>query len=223
MQEYRGTAGLVDQFPDGIATLGLPGLALIFHPRNAGNYDLVCEGLSRWDGVPVWQIHFRQRPDKPNTIRSYKEGLQGSSHPVALRGRAWIAADSFQLVRLETDLVAPMPEIKLLADHIIIDYGPVHFRKTGTDLWLPHSAEVFFHWNNARMHRVHSFSDFLLFSVDNQQKISAPKGADVAPDDPKSPQPPAPDTKSIDAPLNAPKPADTPPADPKPAQPPNHR
>ncbi len=27
------------------------------------------------------------------------------------------AADTFQIVRLETDLVAPLPEIRLVADH----------------------------------------------------------------------------------------------------------
>jgi tetratricopeptide (TPR) repeat protein len=185
LEEYRGSGGLPAEFPEGVATLGLPGLALIFHPHNAGNYDVVCEGLTKWEGVPVWQIHFRQRPDKPNNMRSYQMSLNGPSKNVSLKGRAWIAVDSSQLVRLETDLVAPLPEIRLVADHIMIDYGPVHFKETGTDLWLPHSAEVFFFWNNVRMHRVHSFSDFLLFSVDNVQKISAPKGANVVPEDPK--------------------------------------
>ncbi len=221
LEEYRGSGGSPAEFPDGIATLGLPGLALIFHPHNAGNYDMVCEGVTKWEGVPVWQIHFRQRPDKPNNMRSYQMSLNGPSKSVSLKGRAWIAVDSSQLVRLETDLVAPLPEIRLVADHIMIDYGPVHFKETGTDLWLPRSAEVFFFWNNARMHRVHSFSDYLLFSVDNQQKISAPKGADISPDDPKSIQPPAPEAKSTDAPLSAPKAPDAPSEAPKAADPPS--
>jgi tetratricopeptide (TPR) repeat protein len=192
MEEYRGTAGLAAQFPDGIATLGLPALALIFHPHNAGNFDLICEGFTHWDRMPVWQIHFRQRSDRPSTIRAYQESLQGPSHHVDLKGRAWIAADSYQLVRLETDLVAPLPDIKLVADHSIIEYGPVHFRETGTDLWLPRSAEVYFPWNNLRMHRIHSFSDYLLFSVGDKQKISSPKIAATEPDNPKSFQPTTP-------------------------------
>jgi len=175
MDEYRRADGLPAQFPGGVATNGLPSLALIFHPHNVDNYEFACEGLSQWDGIPVWQVHFRQRPDKPSTIRSYRTSLQGPSHPVALKGRAWIAADTYQLVRLETDLVAPLPEIKLIADHILIDYRPVHFRETGTDLWLPQSAEVYFHWNNVRIHRRHTFSDYMLFSTDDRQKITVPK------------------------------------------------
>jgi hypothetical protein len=175
MDEYRQFGGHPAEFPNGVATLGLPALALIFHAHNSENYDMVCEGLTRWDGHPVWQLHFRQKPGKPNTMRAYRLSLRGPSYPVALRGRAWIAADSYQLVRLETDLMAPHPEIKLLADHIIIEYGPVHFHDAGTELWLPHSAEVFFDWNSVRMHRRHTFSDYLLFSTDATQKISEPK------------------------------------------------
>jgi tetratricopeptide (TPR) repeat protein len=178
VEEYRDARGAAVGFPEGIATLGLPSMALLFHPHNAESFDVVCEGLTHWDGVPVWQVHFRQRPDKPNTMRSYREGAEGQSRPVAMKGRAWIAVDSYQLVRLETDLIAPLPEIQLYADHTIIDYGPVHFRGGSTELWLPTSGEVFFHWKNHRIHRRHTFDKFLLFSVDDKQKISAPKGVE---------------------------------------------
>jgi len=173
--EYRNAHGQPGEFPGGIATLGTPAMALIFHPRSSGNFDMVCEGLTRWDGVPVWQIHFRQRPDKPNTLREYKMSEHGPSYPVAMKGRAWIATANYQIVRLETDLVMTIPEIRLLADHTIIEYGPVHFRQGGLDLWLPQTAEVFFDWNGRRVHRRHSFSNYLLFSVDEKQKISKPK------------------------------------------------
>jgi tetratricopeptide (TPR) repeat protein len=178
VQEYRGVKGAEAEFPEGIATLGLPGMALLFHPDNAPNFDMVCEGLTRWDGVPVWQIHFRQRPDRPNTMRSYRAGTEGTLRTVAMKGRAWINADTYQLVRLETDLIAPMPEIQLQADHTIIEYGPVHFQSGTTELWLPTSGEVFFQWRNHRIHRRHSFDKYLLFSVDDKQKIFAPHGAE---------------------------------------------
>lgn len=134
-----------------------------------------CEGLAQWNGRPAWQIHFRQRPDKPNTIRAYKFGENGPSYSVALRGRAWIAADSYQIVRMETDLVAKLPEIKLLADHTIVDYGPVRFKNRNVQMWLPQVAEVYFDWRGQRVHRRHSFDNYMLFSVDEKQNISEPK------------------------------------------------
>jgi tetratricopeptide (TPR) repeat protein len=174
VEEYRSSHGSAGDFPDGVATIGLPALVLIFHPYNVGAFEMTCEGLARWNGALGWQVHFRQRKDKPNTIRSYRIG-NGPSYPVALRGRAWIAADSYQILRLETDLIAPVPEIRLVTDRTIIEYGPVHFRENEVDMWLPQSAELYYDWKGRRSHRRHGFSNYLLFSVEDKQRISAPK------------------------------------------------
>jgi tetratricopeptide (TPR) repeat protein len=175
--EYRDGSESYQRFPGGTATLGLPSLVLIFHPYNAANYDMECEGLAHWNDGLAWQIHFRQRPDKPIRDRAYRFG--GESYPVALKGRAWIAVDSYQIVRLETDLVAPRPEIRLVADRTAIEYGAVHFRQQNVDMWLPRTAEVFYDVKGQRIHRRHSFSSYMLFSVDDKQRISAPKTEQV--------------------------------------------
>lgn len=177
VEEYRNSGGLPAEFPGGVATNGLPTLALIFHPYYAVDFEMTCEGLTHWNGKLAWQVHFRQRKDKPNVIRSYRLGTEGPSHPVAVKGRAWILADSFEIARLETDLVAPMPEIKLAADHTAIEYGPVQFRVHHWQMWLPQTAEVYYDWRGKRIHRRHSFSDYMLFAVDEKQKIAEPKAA----------------------------------------------
>jgi hypothetical protein len=163
-------------------------MVLIFHPRFAKNYEMTCEGLARSSGRLAWQVHFRQRKDRPNELRSYKLGPMGPTYPVAVKGRAWIAADGYEILRMETDLVAPLPEIRLVADHIAVEYGPVTFRSGTTKMWLPQSAEVFYDWKGRRVHRQHRFSNYLLFSVDDRQKISAPKTEQTA-DVPQSGKP----------------------------------
>jgi tetratricopeptide (TPR) repeat protein len=180
--EYRNGGGAQGEFPDGIVTNGLPALTLVFHPYYAPNFEMNCEGLTRWNGGLVWQVHFRQRPDKPNTIQSYQIGLNGPSYAVALKGRAWISADNYQIVRMETDLVAPLPQIRLLAEHTAIEYGPVKFVKGNVNMWLPQSAEVYFAWKGRQIHRRHSFGNYLLFAVDDKQRISVPKVAELPPD-----------------------------------------
>ena len=178
--EYRAPRGSsLDDFPDGVKTTGLPALVLIFHPYNSVNFDMKCEGLARWNGSFAWQVYFRQRSDKPNTIRDYGLSPEGPWYPVALKGRAWIAVDSDQILRMETDLIAPLPEIRLMAEHTVIEYGPVHFRRGRVDMWLPKSAEVYYDWRGRRRHRRLTFSNYLLFSVGTEQNISAPKGIDT--------------------------------------------
>lgn len=184
VDEYRTSTNSNSDFPAGIATNGLPAMVLIFHPHSAGSFQFICEGLARWNGGLAWQIHFRQRADKPNTIRRYRLGAQGRAYPVALKGRAWIAADTYQIVRMETQEIAPVAEIRLTTDRTAIEYGPVHFKERNLDMWLPQSAEVFVDWRGKRFHRRHSFSKYLLFSVDEKQKISAPKIAEETPASP---------------------------------------
>jgi tetratricopeptide (TPR) repeat protein len=174
VEEYRSVGGFPGEFPGGVETRGLPALALIFHPDNAGNFDMVCEGLAQRSGGLAWQVHFRQRADRPNTMKRYRVGAEGQSYPVAIKGRAWIAADSYQIVRLETDLIAPLHMIRLASDRAVVEYGPVHFRQRQLDMWLPRSADVYFDWQGHRVHRRHTFSDYMLFSIDDKQQIGDP-------------------------------------------------
>jgi tetratricopeptide (TPR) repeat protein len=177
VDEYRNSGGKPVIFPNGVITNGLPSLVLVFHPFYAGNYEMTCEGLARWNGGLAWQVHFRQRPGKPIANRGFRMGPRGLSHPVGLRGRAWILAENYQIVRLETDLVHPVPEIRLIAEHLAIEYGSVNFREGGVNLWLPQSVEVHFDWMGQRIHRRHSFDNYMLFTVDEKERIGSPNGA----------------------------------------------
>jgi hypothetical protein len=159
----------------GITSKGLPALVLIFHPYYAGNFSMKCEGLSTVKGKRVWQIYFRQREDKPNAIRSYILGPNSEPHPVPLEGRAWFVADSYQIIGLQTDLIGMLPDIRLTVDHTAVEYGPVHFGSRGVDMWLPQTAEMYSDLRARRIHRRMSFSNYLLFAVDDKQQISAPK------------------------------------------------
>ena len=175
--EYRNGGGAQTEFPGGIVTTGLPALVLVFHPYYAPNYEMSCEGLARANGMLAWQVHFRQKPGKPNAIKSYQFGLSGPSYPVALKGRAWISAENYQIIRMETDIEAPIPQIKLQAEHSQIEYGSVKFQRANESLWLPQSAEVYIAWQGRQMHRRHCFSSYLLFGVDENEKISTPRNA----------------------------------------------
>jgi tetratricopeptide (TPR) repeat protein len=185
VDEYRSNGGKPAEFPDGFITNGLPALVMVFHAWYAGNYEMSCEGLARRSDGLAWQVHFRQRADKVAANRGFRVGMRGSPYPSALKGRAWISAENYQIVRLETDLVRAMPEIRLVAEHTAIEYGSVNFRENNVNLWLPLSAEVHFEWMGQRIHRRHAFDNYMLFSIEEQQRIGSPKNADAVKDSPQ--------------------------------------
>ncbi|HYA97835.1 MAG TPA: tetratricopeptide repeat protein [Methylomirabilota bacterium] len=173
VEEYRNGSLSSEGFPNHIATRGFPSLALVFHPYYRDNYEITCEGLSTWHGRLAWQVHFRQRPDKPSQMMTFR--LNGSAYSVSLKGRAWVSTTSYQIFRMELDMMLAVPEIRLRAEHIVVDYGPVQFLNHDVRLWLPTSAEIFMDFRGRRLHRTHSFSDYLLFSVDDRHNVTKPK------------------------------------------------
>jgi len=85
-------------------------------------------------------VHFEESgdPDKPFTAVK----IGSSVYFPRFKGRAWIAKNSYDVLRIETDLVAPISKIDLQLEHIVIHYAPVQFREHRIQLWLPQSAQV---------------------------------------------------------------------------------
>jgi tetratricopeptide (TPR) repeat protein len=172
VDESRANKINLEGYPDEIASTGFAALALVFHPHMRDNFDMKCEGLGDWHGQASWVVYFKQRDDRPNRMHSYKVGRL--VYPVKLKGRAWITADKFEIVRIESEMVRPMPEIRLLSEHQLVEYGPIRFDKKNTSLWLPKSAEIYFDFRQHRYYRRHSFDHYMLFSVDSDEKRKEP-------------------------------------------------
>jgi tetratricopeptide (TPR) repeat protein len=174
VDEFRTNKLTLADYPDQISSTGFITLALVFHPSMRDDFVMECEGLGDWHGQASWLVHFRQRKDRPNHMHSYKVGEQ--VYRVDIKGRAWITADKFQIVRIEADLVKPMPEIRLISEHQAVEYGPVPFASKKTVLWLPKTAEIYFDFRKHRYYRRHRFDHYMLFSVDADEKRKDPKG-----------------------------------------------
>ena len=173
LDEFRNGAADPTQFPAGIATHGLPAIALIFHPLLAGDFKFHCEGLGQWKGRPVWQMHFLQRPDKPSRIRTYVIG--GRIYHIALKGRVWVDPGSFQILQLDSELVSPNREIQLTHERSSIEYALVQFHSQKEEIWLPQTADLWVERSGRRFYRRHTFTDFKVFTVDTTQNVQRAK------------------------------------------------
>ena len=96
---------------------------------------------------------------------------------IPLKGRVWVAASSYNVLHVESDLREPMKELELMRDHLAIDYGPVNFQNGKTELWLPWYADMYLELHGKRYHHSHTLSNFRLFAVDTSDKINLPKDA----------------------------------------------
>lgn len=174
LEESRDGGLGVDSFPTSLATTGLVGLGVaILEPEYRKDFDYKCEGLSSWRGQAAWQMRFEQKRGVESRVRVWRR--RGDLFPVALKGRIWLAANSYDLLHMESDLRDPIEKLVLTRDHLAIDYGPVSFETGNQKLWLPWKAEMFMELRGRRYHHRHMLTDYMLFSVDTANQIGKPK------------------------------------------------
>ena len=176
LDEKRDGGTGTDSFPTSLATVGLVSLGVdVFHPGFAKALNFKCEGLGQWRGKAAWILHFEQKPDVKSFLRLWETKTKTVEIP--LKGRVWVAASSYNVLHVESDLREPMKDLGLLRDHLAIDYGPVNFQNGKTELWLPWYADMYLELHGRRYHHSHTLSNFSLFAVDTSDKINLPKGA----------------------------------------------
>jgi len=141
LDEKRDGGTGVDSFPTSLATVGLIGLGV----------DIFQTGFAkRW----IFDARFGPMAGQGRVGHTLLPKAGGKILPssvankirtveVPLKGRVWVATNSFDVLHVETDLREPMKDLELVRDHISIDYGPVQFNKVQTELWLPWNAEIF--------------------------------------------------------------------------------
>ncbi len=174
LEEKRDGGENLGSFPTSLATQGLAALALsIFDPHYEGDLVYKCEGLGTWRGKAVWRLRFEQKKGVPSRIRLWTNSR--GTYSIPLKGRVWIAASSYDVLHIETDLREPVKEVELTRDHLLIDYGPVKFEHGETTLWLPWDAEMFLELRGKRYHHTHTLRNYMLFSVDSGNTIAKPK------------------------------------------------
>jgi len=172
IREYRAGASGTRQAA--IIDSGAAVFALIFHPSHIGNFEFQCEGLTDLQQSPAWQVHFVEGDDPTKAFTAIRKGR--TIELPRLKGRAWISADAYNVVRIETDLVGPVAQIGLRREHQVITYAPVEFPAKHIRLWLPDKSSIYIAIQRHHYERVHTFADFQLFSVDSMEAVKEPAG-----------------------------------------------
>ena len=183
LEEERRSFGADESFLSSLSTMGLNNLGVaVLQPAESDSFSFRCEGLSNVRGTAAWQIRFEEKKEVQQGMRAWRR--DGRLYHIPLKGRLWISAASYDLLRIDTDLREPVEAVGLTRDHLSVDYGPVNFRSSKTSLWLPWNAEVYIELHGRRYHQKHCLADYLLFEVDTNHKINDPKESPL----PQAPQ-----------------------------------
>jgi tetratricopeptide (TPR) repeat protein len=176
--EYRTDLLGIQASPQGLAdgfmlTSGFASASLLFHPTYQSQTAFRYLGQQKVNGRDTYVIAFAQQPGKARLNGAFKSGQ--ISMTTFSQGLAWIDSQNYQITRLRTDLLRPLPEINLERESTEIAFGEVHFKGMAQGFWLPQQVTVAVDWNGKHLRNEHRYSEFKLFNVEATQKIRKPK------------------------------------------------
>ena len=183
LDEYRADStgtetpqlGLTD---NSMLTAGFVSAPLIFHPAYQSGSSFRLLGRQKVKGRSTFVVAYAQEPAKSRLSGNFQRGTDVST--TYTQGLAWIDSENYQIIRLTSDLLRPLPLIRLEKINTEINFSEVEFKQPAQKFWLPDQVTVTLDWNGRVYRNHHVYSDFLVSNVDSTQKIGKPKGAEKA-------------------------------------------
>jgi hypothetical protein len=166
---------------------------LIFHPAYQSGSNFRLLGHQKVQGRNAYVIAFAQYPARSRIYGIFQDGK--SVKTMFKQGLAWIDSENYQIIRIASDLLKPLSQIKLEKMTTEINFSEVSFHQVGRRFWLPNQVTVTLDWNGKVLRNKHEYSEFMLFNVDSTEKLGGLKVAVQPAKEIKDPAPP-------DGPLN---------------------
>jgi hypothetical protein len=108
-------------------------------------------------------IVFAQRPEDA-TFKTLMRN-DGIDVEVLTQGILWIDKDSFQILRMRTDLLNPSAKLRLRTIATNVDFSAVKLRDNPDPLWLPNDVTVFIEINGGKYRNFHHYSNYRRYQV----------------------------------------------------------
>lgn len=180
LDEYRtnetgaasGPVGLTDGF---MLTAGFASASLAFHPAYQAGAKFRLLGRTTIEGVDCDVVAYAQVPEKAKMFERFSSN--SATALVLHQGLAWISPADSRIVRLRTELLQPLPQVRLQRETTEIHYSLVQFKEVPTPVSLPAEVTVTVQWKGKTFRNQHQYTDFKLFNTavhENRQAQSPP-------------------------------------------------
>lgn len=146
-----------------LTTSGFAFIWLTFDPANRTESRFRYLGTDTLNRQTVFVVGYCQRPGHvidPSIFTGF-----GRSVPVLFQGIAWIDRSSYHILQIRSDILAPLPMIRLRSESSVVDFVAVRVPEVATPLWLPRAAVVRADVDGRVYQNDHRYSDYQLFEV----------------------------------------------------------
>jgi hypothetical protein len=162
----------VGQDEGGPMSYGFVSAWFVFFPANASESRFRYLGRQKVAGKNALVVAFAQTPGSVRMPGLYK--FEGKSYPLLFQGIAWVDEKDSRILRLQTDLLAQIPEVALKQVTVDIQFHDVHVTDILSPLWLPWNVSVYWRGNGNVYEEVHHYSKYRKFRVESRIVVPAP-------------------------------------------------
>jgi len=167
--EYQPDSQRLAHVP--ILTSGYAAAPLLhFHPRNQMASRFRYFGRQRLRGEVADVVGFAEIPGKYCCPVRYS--LKDKEATLFVQGLAWVDATTHQILRIQTELVAPRPDLGLERQTTRTEYSSVRLPEVATAFWLPTDVLVDIWLRRGtrplRVRNIHRYSHYKLFRVESR-------------------------------------------------------
>ena len=166
--EYRTDLQGRDERPrkpirNAVKSTGFAVTQLYFAPQQQPWSDFRYLGRQKIGGNPTEVVAFAQHVDPAAVLCRFSIGE--ASIPIFVQGVAWVRSSDYQILRIRTDLLAPLPPLAQVTTLVL--YARTQFQDSPTALWLPREVEVEVGLGALLFFNHHRYSDYRLFRVES--------------------------------------------------------
>ena len=140
---------------------GFGSIWLLFLSGNSAESHFRYLGKETIDHHQTSVVAFAQDPAvviEPGVIQ-----MASSRIPLLYQGIAWVDDETSRILRIRTDLLAPLPAINLHQVTSVVNFSEVRIPQLETPLWLPKKVEITWNLGGNRLGEIHQYSAYHLF------------------------------------------------------------
>jgi hypothetical protein len=124
-------------------------------------------GEERIGAQNTYVVAFAQRPGHA-TMTETVRGPGHSAVQMLVQGVAWVDKSNFQIIKIQTDLLAPRPEVGLDRQTTEVTLSEVRIRDIASPLWLPKVVKVNVRFYGLDFRNEHQYANYRRYRVSSK-------------------------------------------------------
>jgi hypothetical protein len=136
---------------------------LIFSPARQNESRFRYLGGQKVNGHTTYAVAFAQQPSKVSIPGELK--IEGQSYPLLYQGVVWIDQSTYRIVKLRTDLLAPIERIKLDSVTTTTSFSDTKVPGLEITLVMPKQVEITWNMDGRRTGEMHRYNNYRLFKA----------------------------------------------------------